>query len=423
MRFEYEDGVMRIEDSEGRRWQLDGSERPPIQFEFDALLIDEQRALRRVGSDVFPLTQSQIAEVRKFVEKQQPPAGAAKRQLKGDLKAFSYGLINNVIGQLEYDSLLDVQITGRSGSTDIFAGEARRVLAYVDTLSNALHGLTSQIDTTPEEDLKPIKHYANMLPIPPPIAHFRDSGAAAAHAAEAEAAPKTEETTASAAVQGAKPKSNGRHAPSPITIEMATADTADFGNLLNRVLVFDDFYPATQLYVLEQWALQTPHWMLTNSTYNEKGEAMHRLWGASYIDAWRNHGWSGLPPVLYTAIMTAFSKLNVTVTEPEYIGLNGQMRGQDASMHSDCELDSPDDLSILIYLGEDTTGDLFLYDKSDRTLRLDEIAFRPNRVIVFDGSIPHQAFAPKDDKFRMSVIIRGKYRCGAHEPADEQRSS
>ena len=46
-----------------------------------------------------------------------------------------------------------------------------------------------------------------------------------------------------------------------------------------------------------------------------------------------------------------------------------------------------------------------------------------DRVIAFDGSIPHQAFAPKDDKFRMSVIIRGKYRCGAFEPADEQRNS
>jgi hypothetical protein len=422
MRLEYENGIVRIENAEGQRWEISGDQRPQIDFEFDALVVNEERALRRLGGAIHPLTRTQVAKVASYVAAQQPPSGAAARQLKTDLKAFTYGLINNVIGQLEYDSLLDVQITGRSDSTDIFAGEARRVLAYVDTLSNALHGLSSQIDIAPKGDLKPIKHYANMLPIPPAIAHFRGSGAAAAPMAEAEAKTKTE-TTTPAAVQDAKPKSNGRHAPSPITVELATADTADFGNLLNRVMVFDDFYPATQLYVLEQWALQTPHWMLTNSTYNEKGEAMHRLWGASYIEAWRSHGWSGLPPVLYSAVMTAFSKLNVTITEPEYIGLNGQMRGQDASMHSDCELDSPDDLSILIYLGEDTTGDLFLYDKSDRTVRLDEVTFRPNRVIAFDGSIPHQAFAPKDEKFRMSVIIRGKYRCGAFEPADVQRSS
>jgi hypothetical protein len=83
-------------------------------------------------------------------------------------------------------------------------------------------------------------------------------------------------------------------------------------------------------------------------------------------------------------------------------------------MHADCELDSPDDLSILVYLGEDTDGDLVLYDKSDRTRQLHRIAFRPNRVVVFDGSIPHQAFAPTDGKFRMSLIIRGKYAPGCN---------
>jgi hypothetical protein len=81
-------------------------------------------------------------------------------------------------------------------------------------------------------------------------------------------------------------------------------------------------------------------------------------------------------------------------------------------MHADCELNSPDDLSILVYLGEDTSGDLVLYDKADRARALHRIAFRPNRIVVFDGSIPHQAFAPSDDRFRMSLIIRGKYACG-----------
>jgi len=84
-------------------------------------------------------------------------------------------------------------------------------------------------------------------------------------------------------------------------------------------------------------------------------------------------------------------------------------------MHADCAMDSPDDLSILVYLGEDTTGDLILYDKKDHTRELHRIAFRPNRLVAFDGSIPHQALAPDDDKFRMSVIIRGKYRCGSSD--------
>ena len=39
------------------------------------------------------------------------------------------------------------------------------------------------------------------------------------------------------------------------------------------------------------------------------------------------------------------------------------------------------------------------------------IAFRPNRVVAFDGSTPHQALGPSDDKFRMSLIVRGVYEC------------
>ena len=342
MRLEYENGVMRIENAAGRRWQLSNAEKPPLGFEFDALLVDEERALRRVGANVQALSETEIEEVANFIEVQQPPPGATlQRQLTADLKAFGYGLINNVIAQLEYDSLLDVQITGRTGSTDLYADEARRVLAYVDTIWNAYQGLAAQISATPDEELKPIRDYANMMPMVPPLEHFVSGERQAAPASPAaETPPQSTKATPPA-------PPNGHAEPSPVALETATAETADLANILNRALVIDDFFPSTQLRILEQWALQTPHWMLTNSTYNEKGEAMHRLWGASYIEAWQRHGWPGLPPVLFSAIATVFRKLNVTVTEPEYIGLNGQGRGQDASMHSDCELDSPDDMLFL----------------------------------------------------------------------------
>jgi len=34
---------------------------------------------------------------------------------------MALGLINSVVSQLEYDGLLDVLITGRQGSTDLYA--------------------------------------------------------------------------------------------------------------------------------------------------------------------------------------------------------------------------------------------------------------------------------------------------------------
>lgn len=82
----------------------------------------------------------------------------------------------------------------------------------------------------------------------------------------------------------------------------------------------------------------------------------------------------------------------------------------------DCTHDASDQLSLLIYIGEDTDGDLLLYDRDDRKQLIDRIAFRPNRVVAADGSIPHAARAPSDDKCRMSVIVRGVYTCRRSNP-------
>lgn len=194
------------------------------------------------------------------------------------------------------------------------------------------------------------------------------------------------------------------------TVEAPAPEAADLASILDRALVFDDFFPATQIVLLEKWALQTPHWMLTNSAHDEHGKAQHRIWGASYIDTLRRGGWPGLPPVLFGALAATFQKLGVIITGPEYVGLNGQSRGQDGSTHIDCAPDANDQLSLLIYVGENTNGDLILYDKKDRQRVVERIGFRPNRVVAMDGSIPHAALAPSDDKFRMSVIVRGTYQ-------------
>jgi hypothetical protein len=194
-----------------------------------------------------------------------------------------------------------------------------------------------------------------------------------------------------------------------VTLETTAPGKADFSRTLDRALVCDDFFPRTQILQLEQWALQTPHWMLTNSSHDDHGKARHRIWGASYIQAVRRKGWPGLPPVLFSAVATMFQRLGVMITAPEYVGLNGQSRGQDGGTHVDCAPDAADQLSLLIYIGEDTDGDLLLYDKDDRERLIDRIAFRPNRVVVIDGSIPHAARAPSDDRFRMSVIVRGAF--------------
>ncbi len=173
MNLEYENGTLHVENEEGLRWQLTGVEKPQFTFSYDALSVSDQRALRRVGSTLQPLALDEIKEVRGFIEQLRPPPWATfQKQITTDLRAFALGLINSVVTQLGYDGLLDVMITGRAGSTDLYAEEARRVMTYVDSVWNAFHALAAQIENTPKEELKTVKEYADMMPFPPRMDHF-----------------------------------------------------------------------------------------------------------------------------------------------------------------------------------------------------------------------------------------------------------
>ena len=99
--------------------------------------------------------------------------------------------------------------------------------------------------------------------------------------------------------------------PRTIAVEAPARCGTDLACVIDRVFVFDDFFSRTQLLLVEQWALKTPHWMLTNSVYDSLGNAQHRIWGASYIQAWQRSGWPGLPPVLFSTLATVFQKLGV----------------------------------------------------------------------------------------------------------------
>jgi hypothetical protein len=177
MYLHYETGTLRVENAEGLRWQVVNAAKPPFSFEYDALSVTDDRALRRVGASLQPLALDQLHEARAFISGLVPPDWATlQQQVTTDLRALARGLINSVVGQLEYEGLLDVMITGREGSSDLYAEEARRVLAYVDSVWNAFHALAAQIQNTPTDELKTVKQYGEMMPFPPPPDHFSCGG-------------------------------------------------------------------------------------------------------------------------------------------------------------------------------------------------------------------------------------------------------
>lgn len=173
MRLEYEGGALRVENAEGLRWQLNDVPAPEFTFEYDALSVSDEHAIRRLGPNLEPLALDEMEQVRSFIAGLHPPEWATfQGQIAGDMRTLARGLINTVVTQLEYDGLLDVMITGREGSTDLYAEEARRALAYIDSVWNAFYGLAAQIRNTPTEELKTLKEYAEMMPFPPPPEHF-----------------------------------------------------------------------------------------------------------------------------------------------------------------------------------------------------------------------------------------------------------
>ena len=173
MKLEYENGVLRVENAEGLRWQLTEVQKPQLAFDYDALHVSAERALRRVGPSIHPLADAQVAEVQNLIQQMVPPPWATfQAQITMDLRALGLGLINSVMTELEYDGLLDVMVTGRAGSTDLYAEEARRVLSYIDSLWNAFYGLAAQIKNTPTSELMTVKEYADMMPFPPSVEYF-----------------------------------------------------------------------------------------------------------------------------------------------------------------------------------------------------------------------------------------------------------
>ena len=173
MNLEYENGTLRVENAEGLRWQLTGVEKPQFTFDYDALRVSDERALRRIGPSVHMLGEGEVKQVIAFIERLSPPPGATfQKQTIADLRALVHGLINSVMTQLEYDGLIDVMITGREGSADLYVEEARRILAYTDSVWNAFHGLAARIENTPTSELKSVKEYAEMMPFPPDVDYF-----------------------------------------------------------------------------------------------------------------------------------------------------------------------------------------------------------------------------------------------------------
>ncbi len=199
--------------------------------------------------------------------------------------------------------------------------------------------------------------------------------------------------------------------------------------------------PLTKVYVLDNWLAQPLHhhfdnmisvsniWSKTNqvNSGSSTGLPHHQFWGATFFR--NNYGRDrdvNIEDTWFTRYLDRRlqTEFGFKWVRFQYAGLNSQTQGLQGTTHTDCKFEDEWNLSFLYYPNRYWTpswgGTLRLYDKPQagldgreehiRNHQIGEIEFKPNRLIMFEGRIPHGADAPAPSaRFmdRRSLVIRG----------------
>ena len=196
----------------------------------------------------------------------------------------------------------------------------------------------------------------------------------------------------------------------------------------NNVYVIDNYLPSNVHHHIDRY-LDFCGWQKTNqvlgTTSNRGGLPNHSLWGCSFYSGWKREETevTGYKPYIIRyldrKIQTDFG---FRWERFQYAGGNSQTHGQHGTSHADCQPEDNWNLSFLYYTNKFWNphwgGKLRMYDRNIQTgilsdmddYELDNIDFVPNRLLMFDGRIPHGAEAPSENARyidRRSIVIRG----------------
>ena len=201
----------------------------------------------------------------------------------------------------------------------------------------------------------------------------------------------------------------------------------------NKVYVIDDYLETSIHFWLENMIKTANMWSKSNKVRGDSktGLPHHELWGAAYYVGQRKDG--SLVRGDCTSLQVIPGKyLNRRICTDfgfkwkrfQYMGMNSQTYGQHGTTHSDCDDDNDWNLSFLYYYNTFWNpawgGDLRLYNSFQwgiegreehvRDNQIGSVEFVPNRLLIFDGRIPHGADAPtKRARYadRCSIVLRG----------------
>ena len=198
---------------------------------------------------------------------------------------------------------------------------------------------------------------------------------------------------------------------------------------LTKVYVIDNYLCTELHHHIDKILTNSSIWSKTNqvSSRNPTGLPHHSFWGASFLregerlEQGQDKYHSYIPLWFNRRIQTDFQFKWIRF---QYMGLNSQTQGLHGTTHSDCADHDEWNLSFLYYYNrfwnKEWGGNLRFYDEPQFGLQgrdehiknhqIGEVEFKPNRLLMFDGRIPHGADAPTPKaKYvdRRSIVLRG----------------
>ena len=202
---------------------------------------------------------------------------------------------------------------------------------------------------------------------------------------------------------------------------------------LDRVYVIDDYLEKSIWHTIDEQVTNAPMWAKTNQVKGDSptGLPHHSFWGASWFrpgeDGKRETDEDVHKGTMYLADMLDKKIRNdfgFDWIRFQYMGTNSQTFGQHGTTHSDCREEDEWNLSFLYYYNRywnpEWGGTLRFYDSPQQGLdgrddhiknhQIGEVKFVPNRLLMFDGRIPHGADAPNERaryQDRRSIVLRG----------------
>ena len=200
----------------------------------------------------------------------------------------------------------------------------------------------------------------------------------------------------------------------------------------NNVYVLDDYLEDAVFHAVNRdmthCAWQKTNQVNGNPNDGRGGLPNHQLWGCNFFqghDMRDGHlnGMNGYPNYLIRYLDRKIrTDFGFDWVRFQYAGGNSQTHRQHGTCHSDCEKEDDWNLSFLYYpntfWNPNWGGKLRFYSEIIHGGILDfmdeyetgTVDFVPNRLLMFDGRLPHGAEAPHESARyidRKSIVIRG----------------